>query len=273
MRPLVTAFITVYNEEEWIGRAVRSLLDQTLRDIEVLVVDDGSTDGTPAILAAVDDPRFRVLRLPRSGRAAALATATVQARGKYLANLDADDEALPLRLAEQAGYLERHAECGWLGAGERRVDTQRGERFDRCYPRSDAAIRRQAARCIPYCHSAVMFRGDLVRRGINYDPRQPYLIDFEFFLRVLRHCEAANLPEVLVTRRVRNESYFQQSFSTLHQDWRLACLSARAVRQFHLPVWHYACPAMRFAYRCLPAWAKRRVRAHSGLLEIQRGRV
>ncbi|MBN1909737.1 MAG: glycosyltransferase family 2 protein [Pirellulales bacterium] len=267
MKPLVTAFVTVYNEETWIERAVRSLLDQSLRDIEVLVLDDGSTDRTPQILDAIQDERLRVIHSPRRGRAAALALATTEARGKYLANLDADDEAFPTRLENQARFLEDMTDHGWVGCAEQREDTQRGENVVRIYPETDSAIRRQAAKCIPYCHSAVMFRRDLVQRGINYDPAQPFLIDFEFFIRVAKHCRAANLPEALVKRRVRNESYFQRSFSTQAQNRRLAYLCSRAIREFKLSPLRYVFPASRLVYPWIPNRLKRHVRAHNGLAE------
>jgi len=265
--PIATAFLTVYNEQRRIRRAVDSLLRQTLRDIEVLVVDDGSTDRTPAILAAIDDRRLRVLRRERMGRAAALALATTEARGQYLANLDADDEAFPRRLERQVAFLEAHPEVGWVGSAVDRDDRQRGEHVVRTYPQSDAAIRRQAARCIPYCHSAVMFRAELMRQGINYDRQQPFLIDFEFFIRVANRYEVANLDEVLVTRRVRSESFFQSRFSTTRQNPRLASLCTRAIREFHLPFPYYVYPVLRLGYPFMPLALKRLVRSRTGLVE------
>ena len=267
MQPKATAFITVYNEEQWVERAVASLLTQTLREIEVLVVDDGSTDRTPQILDSIRDDRLRVIHRERSGRAAALAFACSEARGKYLANLDADDEAFPERLAKQVRFLEAHPDHALVGCGEERDDSQRNEHIHRLYPESDADIRRQAAKCIPYCHSAVTFRRDLIEQGINYDPAQPFLIDFEFFLRVAMHYKVANLPEVLVMRRARNESYFQSRFSTAEQNRRLAVFCARAVREFGLPLYYYLYPAARLIYPRLPNAVKRIIRRRQGLRE------
>lgn len=270
MNPIVTAFITVYNEETWVERAVRSLLNQSLAYLEILVVDDGSTDRTAGILDAIDDQRLRVIHRSRSGRAEALAFATREARGRYLANLDADDEAHPLRLEKQAAFLESHPDHGWVGCAEHREDRQRGEQFVRLYPQEDAAIRATSARCIPYCHSGVMFRAEVVHRGLNYDPSQPFLIDFEFFLRVAQEWKVANLPAALVLRRVRAESYFQSTFATADQNRRLARLCARAIRRFRLPAWNYAYPALRLGYPLLPTSVKRCVRRCSGLTETER---
>lgn len=262
-----TALITVFNEETWIAQAVQSLLDQTLADIDILVIDDGSTDATPDILARIDDPRLRVLRRERMGRAAALAMGVAEARGDYVAILDADDEAYPERLARQVAFLDEHPEVAWLGCGEERRDTQRGETAERFYPTTDKAIRRMAARCIPYSHSGVTFRRSLRDEGLNYDPSVPYLIDFEFFLRVAEHHEVANLGDVLVMRRLRDESFFQSRFKRRAQNRALARLSAGAVRRFGLPVWHLGYPLARLGYDLVPNGLKQRLRRAAGLTE------
>jgi hypothetical protein len=188
--------------------------------------------------------------------------------GHRVTGMDADDEALPNRLKQQACFLDRHPDHGWVGSGEAREDTQRHERQIRTYPESDAAIRRQAAKCIPYCHSAVMIRKEVLSKGGNYDPNQKYLIDFEFFLRVARRWKVANLPEPLVVRRLRNESYFQSRFSTSRQNLRPAQLCRTAIRQFELPSWYHLFPMVRILYPLIPNRMKRIVRSQNGLHEV-----
>ena len=265
--PRATAFLTVYNERDAAPKAVRSLLDQTLRDIEVLVVDDGSTDDTAEVLEALGDDRVRVVRGGRLGRAGALNLAAREARGPILANLDADDAAFPDRLAEQVAFFDAHPDHVWVGSAVDRDDRQRGEHTTRVYPERDADVRRLAAKCIPYCHSAVAFRKDLIDLGENYDPAVPYLIDFEFFLRAAMRGKVANLPAPLVTRTLRNESYFQSRFGRGEQNRALAKLCATAVRRFGLSNSNYVWPALRLGYPLLPNALKRRVRAGGGIGE------
>ncbi|MES1944096.1 family 2 glycosyl transferase [Salinisphaera sp. PC39] len=267
--PLVSVILTTYNESDRIEIALHSIFAQTMTDYEVVVVDDGSTDDTVDVMRRMGDARVHVVEAGRLGRGGALKRAVEEARGKYVANLDADDEACPDRLAGQSVYLEGHPEVVWLGGGEEMVDNRRGERFVRRYPTDDAAIRRQSAKCIPYSHSAVMFRRSLLEEGLNYDPAQPYLIDFEFFLRVASKHPVANLDEPVVRRNVRGESYFQSSFSTARQNRRLAVLCARAIRRFGLPVSCYVFPMARLAYPLLPGWLKRRIRHSQGLRETE----
>lgn len=263
----VTAIITVFNGEDFIRRAVESLLSQGLKDIEVLVLNDGSTDCTGEILEQMEDHRLRVMNLPRTGRAGALALACREARGQYIANLDADDLSYPTRLEKQSTFLDEHPDHGWVGCGEEQDDDRRGEHHRRVYPLTDAEIRRQSAKCIPYCHSAVMFRKSLIDEGVNYDPSQPYLIDFEFFLRVAARAKVANLPDVLVKRNVRGVSFFQSQFKTSKQNVRLARFCAQAVRQFGLPVWFYVYPLARLVYPYIPSGFKKRIRRGQGLQE------
>ena len=267
MKPIVTAFITVFNEERWIESAIISLLNQSLSDIEILVVDDGSTDRAAEIINSIDDERLRLIQRDRNGRADSLAFACRQAKGKYLANLDADDEAYPERLAKQVQFLEAHPDYAWVGGGEEREDTQRNEHLKRLYPPTDSKIRLQCAKCIPYCHSAVMFRRQLIEQGINYDPKQPFLIDFEFFLRVAKQYKVANLPEIVVKRRARDDSYFQHHFGTHKTNQRLARLCAKAVYDFQLPRWYYIYPLLRLAYPLIPTAWKRIIRSRHGLTE------
>lgn len=264
----ISVIITTFNEEANIRRALESATYDNLDCAEVIVIDDGSTDGTVDIVRGFNNPRVRLIEAGRLGRAGALQKAVAAARGHFVANLDADDEALPGRLAAQASFLEAHPTVAWVGGAEEMVDTRRGERFVRRYPESDAAIRRQSAKCIPYSHSAVMFRRSLLHEGLNYDPSQPYLIDFEFFLRVAKKHLVANLSEVVVRRHVRGESYFQSHFKTSKQNRRLAFFCAKAVYYFRLPPGYYIYPGARLIYPFLPNSLKRYIRRNQGLEEI-----
>lgn len=104
--PRVSVIVPAYNAEGTIDRAVASVLSQTMTDLEVLVCDDGSTDGTAAKLAACGDGRLRVLRQENRGRGAARNRALAEARGHYVALLDADDWWLPTKLAGDVSLLD-----------------------------------------------------------------------------------------------------------------------------------------------------------------------
>jgi Glycosyl transferase family 2 len=119
MSPLISVIVPLYNKAQYISRALHSLAGQTLRDIEVIVVDDGSTDGSDAIAAAFLDPRFRIVRQKNAGPGAARNSGLREALAPYVAFLDADDCWHPSFLETNFEILENHPEAaaaagGWL---------------------------------------------------------------------------------------------------------------------------------------------------------------
>jgi GT2 family glycosyltransferase len=201
--PLITVLLPVYNGQAHLAEAVDSVLAQTQRDFELLVVDDGSTDATPALLAQYvqADARVRVAAQPNAGLVAALNCGLALARGRYVARLDADDVCRPERLARQAAFLDRRPEvlaCGsWahvLGGPARAVWR---------YPANDADLRAQVVFETPFCHPAVMVRAEaLARHGLAYDPAFREAEDYALWARLAEHGALANLPEVLLEYRV-----------------------------------------------------------------------
>ena len=262
----VSALITVYNGESHIRDSIQSLLAQTLTEIEIIVVDDCSDDDTVETVKSIQDPRIRLIASKeRLKRAKALALGCNEAKGEFIAILDADDYASPERFEKQVGFFSEHPDHVWLGTAEERLDSQRDEHVIRQYPLDDQGMRQMASKCIPYCHSAVMFRRSLIEKGINYDPKVPFLIDFEFFLRASQHGKVANLPEALARRDIRDVSYFQSTFKRSHQNRYLAQLGLKACAQFKLPLWYYFNPLARLIYPLMPAGLQKLIRRTGGI--------
>ncbi|MBI1964194.1 MAG: glycosyltransferase [Candidatus Rokubacteria bacterium] len=200
--PAVSVLMGVHDGEPWVGAAVASVLAQTAPDLELIVVDDGSTDGTPATLAAVRDPRLVVVRQAREGLTRALNRALRLARAPLLARLDADDLALPERLARQREFLDAHPEVGLLGTGAREVDAEGREVGRVAPPADDAAIRRALIRGNPFVHSSVMLRRSALDAAGGYDERLAVAQDYDLWMRLSRVTRLANLAEPLVVRRL-----------------------------------------------------------------------
>ena len=116
----------VYNGERFIAEAVASVLGSDLRDLELLILDDGSTDASVSVATrtAAGDSRVRIIRLSRGGIAAARNAGLVHACADYIANLDADDAMFPHRLTMQLAYLEAHPECVAVGSRSVVVDAE-----------------------------------------------------------------------------------------------------------------------------------------------------
>lgn len=119
---LVSVIVPAYQAEHFIAGAVRSALRQTHRTLEVIVVDDGSTDGTVAQLANIRDPRLRVLRQENGGTAAARNTALAQAKGSFIAFLDSDDRWFPEKIATELAILQRAPTIGIAYSSHYAVD-------------------------------------------------------------------------------------------------------------------------------------------------------
>lgn len=104
----------VFNQEAYIAAAVRSILEQTFRDFEFIIVDDGSTDRTVEIIEGFEDQRIRLVRASHEGFLAALKRANREASGKWVARMDSDDLCRPNRLERQIGFLAEHPECSFV---------------------------------------------------------------------------------------------------------------------------------------------------------------
>jgi glycosyltransferase involved in cell wall biosynthesis len=127
-RPRVSVLLPVRDEEPYLAECLESLSAQTLSDFEVLVVDDGSTDASPAIAAehARADSRFHVLRQEAAGMVAASERARAEAQAPLIARMDADDVALPERLELQVAAIEEEGLAAWAGRSSTSLGPRRG---------------------------------------------------------------------------------------------------------------------------------------------------
>lgn len=199
----VSAVMPTYNAAGYLNDAIDSVLAQTFTHWELIVVDDGSEDNTPAILAAYDDPRIRVLRLPKNrGRGAARNAGLAMATGRYVAICDSDDISLPHRFAEQVAFLDANPEIDivsghvlvfWNGYAPRP-----GTRFPEDPAQIDQRFRRGK---MGVAHPASMIRARCFQRFGCYREELVRAQDFELFHRIHRFCRFRNLPEVLLLYR------------------------------------------------------------------------
>jgi hypothetical protein len=207
MTPRVTVLMPVHNGAPFVAGAVASILAQTYRDFELLVVDDASTDGSADIAAAPGDPRVTIVRLPsQRGVTAALNEGLRAARGELVARQDADDLSRPHRLERQITAFEADARLALLGSQADRIDE--ANRTIGVVERStdEVSIRWYSLFDNPMIHTSVMFRRAVVDSLGGYDPSYPLSQDFALWSRLVRSHRAANLPERLVKYRVRQDS-------------------------------------------------------------------
>jgi glycosyltransferase involved in cell wall biosynthesis len=207
-QPLVSIVMPVHNAEAVVADAVDSILEQTLKDFEFIIVDDGSSDDSGKILRkyAEQDKRIKLYFQPQSGLIASLNKHCRLARANYIARMDADDISLPTRLEKQLRFLETHPAIGVLGTWIRDVDHHRKPIIEWPVPADPSVVRWFLffGNCI--AHSSVMMRRDLLERLGYYRPEAIYVEDYDLWIRAAEVTGVANIPEVLVEYRVSEGS-------------------------------------------------------------------
>ncbi|WP_119462023.1 glycosyltransferase [Rhodospirillaceae bacterium SYSU D60014] len=213
--PQVSVLMSAYNAEAHLHEAVESILRQTFTDFEFIIIDDGSTDATPAILASHADSRIRILTNRRNiGLTASLNRGLAACRGAYIARQDADDRSLPQRLEKQVRWLGEHPEVALIGTAYRAFDEARGIDAIHRPPATDGAIRWHMLFHNAFCHSSVMFRAEATgRHGSGYDETLPFAQDYELWQRLLQSGRGANLPDPLLEHRVHGDAITSTRFA------------------------------------------------------------
>lgn len=179
----------VFNRASYVGQAIDSVLGQSFADLELIVVDDGSTDGTQSVLDRIDDPRARVLGQPKRGISAALNAGLRVARGRFVARLDSDDLWLPDMLSSQMQLLEARPDAG-VAYGKGRAMTADGRLRDATwghrsrYPDDDLCGMLDGDFT---CNITVLARRACFDRAGTYDESMRVNEDWDMWLRVSRH--------------------------------------------------------------------------------------
>jgi glycosyltransferase involved in cell wall biosynthesis len=205
--PLVSVLVAVHDGEPFVRTALASVLGQTMPELELIVVDDASSDGTPEILGAIDDPRVRVLRNEgRAGLAAALNRGLDEARGTFVARLDADDVAMPRRLEGQLERIRSAPPAAVVGASVMDLDETGRVRRVHTMPTGAVSVRWASLFSSPFYHPTVLVERDVLERhALRYDPGFEESEDYDLWSRLLEVADGDNVPEPLVLYRVHPE--------------------------------------------------------------------
>lgn len=203
MPPQVSVLMAVHNGAPFLQRTLDSILQQSLRDLELIVIDDGSTDESASMLAACPDPRLVVLRQPNAGQWVSLNRAFELSRGEFIALNDADDLSFPNRLAWQVRFLGEHPEIAAVGAQAVVVDESGRPIALTRLPANPLALRWQILFDAPFVHSATMVRRPVwtATSGYRTDDFVGPVADYELASRIARDAAIANARLPLVAYR------------------------------------------------------------------------
>ncbi|MBI1820253.1 MAG: tetratricopeptide repeat protein [Nitrospirae bacterium] len=213
--PKVSVIIPSYNHETFVAEAIQSVLDQTFQDFEIVITDDGSTDGTVNEIKKFRDPRIRLFIFEKNQGACVSANKCVtEAKGEYIAMLSSDDLFLPDKLEKQVKFLDENPDISAV-FGQARIINEKGNDFSN-KSHFYCSIFNQPNRsrfewlnvffykgnCL--CHPSVLIRNKCYREIGMYNERLVQLPDFEFWVRICLKYEIYVMPECLIKFRVRD---------------------------------------------------------------------
>lgn len=231
--PLASVLLPVHNGGRFVREALDSLIAQSARDLEIVVVNDGSTDATASILDdfARRDSRIRIVNQPQQGLVAALNRGLAECRGCYVARMDADDIAHPERIGRQLAYLLACPEVVAVGCQIAIIDSSGKILRKGHYPIGQASCRRHLlGRSSPLCHPAVLFRLQAVREVGGYRSAYADAEDYDLWLRLGQIGEIDNLPATLLQYRVHggNVTILRGERQARHSALAFVAASVRA---------------------------------------------
>lgn len=204
-QPRVTVLMAVYNGAAYVRQAVESILAQTFRDFEFLIINDGSTDDSRKILSSYDDPRIRILdNYENIGLTRSLNRGLATARGDLIARQDADDVSHSTRLEKQVAFMDARPEIALVGAQARYITEHGQPHSSRIWWKATtpAGIRFQLLFDSAFFHTAVVFRSRIVWERLGgYDETFVTSQDFELWSRLLVSFQASNLSDILIDQR------------------------------------------------------------------------
>lgn len=206
----VSVLMPVYNGARYLAEAVESILAQTFADFEFVIVDDGSTDRSAAMLDeyARRDPRIRIIRRPNTGIVGALNDAIAESSAPLIARMDADDVSLPQRVEKQVAYMGEHPECVALGSRVIGIDPYGCVLFESEHKLAHEEIDKELLNGVGWAivHPVAMLRRHAVERVGRYRKQWQWVEDLDLFLRLAEIGKLANLPDQLLRYRQHTES-------------------------------------------------------------------
>ena len=213
--PKITVLMPAYNAGKYIREAIVSVLEQSFTDLELLIVNDGSTDNTLSVINTFRDDRIRVINQQNSGVAAALNNGLQHSNAPLIARFDADDICYHDRLKVQYDFITSHSYYSIVGSAVDYVDVA-GNYVFTFYPsgKNNEELIRPDFKICPFIHSSVIYRRDVVLDIGGYNEHAYTFEDHLLWKNLLRKENACNLGQALIQVRLNPESI------TIDEKWR-----------------------------------------------------
>lgn len=211
--PRVSVVLPTYNAAEFIEDAIQSLLMGEYENFELLVIDDGSTDGTIDKVQSIDDNRLRLVQRDVSGLPSALNRGIAEAQGEYIARQDADDRSHQERLMRQVEFLDQFPDVAGVGTSAVLV-SEDGNRLERRHVLKKVKMEDMEGGN-PFIHGSMLLRKSAVEEVGGYDESLQYTEDYDLWVRLMNEYELWNIDEPLYELRLRDESIYGSQLSTV----------------------------------------------------------
>ncbi|GMR25218.1 MAG: hypothetical protein BMS9Abin39_0500 [Ignavibacteria bacterium] len=203
---LVTFLITTYNSEQWINECLNSILNQTHKNLQVLIIDDGSEDNTVDRIRQMPDKRIELYSKEHSGISKSLNYALDKIKGTYIARLGADDICTINRIEKQLEFLKKNKSYGIVGSNFILIDAGGKEIFKVKNPRKDEQIRDQMLRRYCVWDGSTLMKKEILMMVNGYDEDRTCSEDWDFFMRILNKTRFYNLQEYLSSKRIHKSN-------------------------------------------------------------------
>ncbi len=212
--PILSVVMSVYNGAPYLKEAMDSILAQTFKDFEFIIVDDGSSDTTPVILESYKDPRIHILRQDNMGLVASLNRGVQESRGTYIARQDADDISLPDRFEKEYGLLSSNPGLVIVGSSMSTVNMS-GQILNSHYVLlQDPELKQELLVRSPFAHGSVIFRKEAFEKAGGYLQNEWPAEDYGLWLRMATYGGFANMNELLYRYRENTEGISRQNDAT-----------------------------------------------------------
>jgi glycosyltransferase involved in cell wall biosynthesis len=256
--PLVSVLMTSYNGMPYIKDVIDSIVAQTHKNLELIIVDDHSTDGTLSFLKSISNPNIFVHLNPSKGRGKALNFGLSKCQGKYIAINDADDKSLPVRLEKQVHFLEHNPDHVLVGTHSYLFDYDTQTKKSHKRPLSDADIRMAFTKGQPIQHVTVLMRNEAVNKIGGYNEKIKFLFDRDIFVRIGVLGKYANLQEELVEVGHHPNRFFYFQFKGVEREWLSLKYKYMAIRLNKFPKHLYIKATFASLFNILPSSFKKR---------------
>jgi glycosyltransferase involved in cell wall biosynthesis len=207
----VTVLMSVYNSQDYLDDAIKSILTQTYKNFEFLIIDDGSTDDSLKIINSYKDKRIRVVSRENKGLVYSLNQGLKLAKGEFIARQDSDDISLPHRLEKEIVFLENNDNIGMVGSNYTIINTQGKKLVTTNVFTHPNDLKLAQIACNQFGHGSVMMRKKTVLKCGGYDSRVGHVEDYHLWNRISRVADIANIEEPLYLYRTNPEGITQQN--------------------------------------------------------------